>query len=95
MCRSAAPLLISNKPNYSFQLRTTVTDGIDTFEHVETVNVSLTESLQASSFITAQEADAISIAAAQFSNIDAFALRDGKLGRYRLREHFRRSQFLY
>ena len=34
--------------------------------------------------MTAQEADAISIAAAQFSNIDAFALRDGKLGGYRL-----------
>ena len=82
--RSAAPLLISNKPNYSFQLRTTVTDGIDTIEHVETVNLSLTESLQASSFITAQEADAISIANTQFSNIDAFALRDGKLGGYRL-----------
>ena len=78
-----APLLISNKPNYSFQLRTTVTDGIDTIEHVETVNLSLTESFQASSFITAQEADAISIAM-QFSNIDAFALRDGKLGGYRL-----------
>ena len=72
------PLLISNKPNYSFQLRTTVTDGIDTFEHVETVNLSLTESLQASSFMSAQEADAISIASTQFSNIDAFALRDGK-----------------
>ena len=59
---NGALALMSNKPNYSFQLRTTVTDGVDTFEHIETVNLSLTESLQASSFITAQEADAISIA---------------------------------
>ena len=34
--------------------------------------------------MSAQEADAISIASTQFSNIDAFALRDGKLGGYRL-----------
>ena len=82
--RSSTPLLISNKPNWSFQLRTTVTDGVDTIEHVETVNLALTESLQASSFISAQEADLIFIDDSQFSSIDSFAARDPGTGGYRL-----------
>ena len=81
---STAPLLISNKPNYSFQLRTTVTNGIDTIEHVETVNLGLTESLQASAYITAKEADLVFIDDTQFSSIDGFDARDPGIGSYRL-----------
>ena len=59
-----------------FQLRTTVTDGVNTIEHIETVNLALTESLQASSSIIAKEADVISVNNAEFSSVNAFASRD-------------------
>ena len=55
-----------------------------TIEHIETVNLSLTESLQASSSIITQEADVISIDNTEFSNIDGFANRDFNRGSYRL-----------
>jgi len=82
--RSTSPLLIANKPNYRFQLRTTVTNGADTIQHVETVNLGLTESLQASSSITAKEADLITVDDTRFTSIDAFAARDLNRGSYRL-----------
>ena len=82
--RSTSPLLISNKPNYNFQLRTRVTNAGTTIDHIETVAVSLTESLQASSSITAQEADTVTINNTQMSSIDGFAARDLNRGSYRL-----------
>ncbi len=82
--RSTSPLLIANKPNYNFQLRTRVTNAGTTIDHIETVSVALTESLQASSSITAQEADLITIDNAQMTSIDGFASRDAYRGSYRL-----------
>ena len=82
--RSTSPLLISNKPNFSFQLRTRVTNAGTTIDHIETVSVALTESLQANSAISAQEADVVRIDNAQMTSIDGFAARDLYRGSYRL-----------
>jgi flagellin-like hook-associated protein FlgL len=74
---SKGAALQSNKLNYAF---TVVYDGGVGKIHRENVSLAITEALQSTATVSAQEANTVSISAAQLTKLDGFASRDSYAG---------------
>jgi flagellin-like hook-associated protein FlgL len=75
-------MLLDDQSNYDFDLIYQLDDGT---QHVESINLDLTQSLQATATITALEANQVSFGGANLGEIHRFAKDDNFFGNFRFK----------